>query len=400
MKVFCNGNRIETESICLFTFIIIIKSIHLYGTFKFNTYMKLFLKLFFLSIIIFTSCSRQRDVMSNEIFIPFKSDKEIKASSFIDDFKIIQLSTNDDNLIFQISKIQYLNEKIYIHDRPGNCIYIFNDDGTFSNKLNRQGAGPGEYIQITDFYVEEESLFVLDFTQQAILRYDTALEFIDKTNLKSFGSKFFSHNNSFLIYNEPSGKDPDSQFTLLSDKGDRLKEFLPRNSINHKYNWTGANVFAISSNKKYLSPRYSDTIFNISTDNNITPELIVDFEKHKFPAAENINSYDISDVDFPYLIKRNFYVSNKYLVFDYIWNTKRYFCIHDKENNTNNTGVVQNDLIHDFRFFPRWGNDNYLIEEIGSQILMEHFGSSPQFSEFTNVSEDDNPFIIIYKLKE
>lgn len=362
--------------------------------------MKKLSKLFFLSIIIFTSCSKQRDVRSNDIFVSFKSDTEIKASSFIDDFKIIQLSTNDDNLIFQISKIQYLNKKIYIHDLPGNCIYIFNDDGTFSNKLDRQGAGPGEYMQIFDFYIDEDNLLILDYTQQAILRYDEDLEFINKIYFKSHGSKLIAHNNSFLIYNEPSGKDPDYQFTLLSEKGDRLKEFLPRNSTNHKYIWAQANVFALNNDEKYFSPRYSDTIYSISTDSSITPEFIVDFEKHKFPADENINSYDISDAEFPYLIKSNFYIANKYLVFDYFWRNERYFCIHNKENNITNTGIVDNDLITDFRFFPRWGNDNYLIEELGSQILMEHFGSLPQFSEFTNVSEDDNPFIIIYNLKE
>lgn len=400
MKELCRRNRIETESIQLFTFNIIIKSIHLCGTFKFNTYMKLLIKLFFFSIIIFTSCNKQKDERSNDIFVPFKSDKEIKASSFIDDFKIIQLSTNDDNLIFQISKIQYLNDKIYIHDLPGNCVLIFNDDGAFNNKLNRKGAGPGEYMQIFDFYIDGDNLLILDYTQQAILRYDEDLEFINKIYFKSHGGKLIAQNNSFLIYNEPSGKEPDFQFTLLSYKGDPIKQLLPRNSTNHKYIWAQVNVFALNNDEKYFSPRYSDTIFSFTTDNSISPEFIVDFEEHKFPAAENINSYDISDVDFPYLVKRNFYVSNKYLVFDYIWNTKRYFCIHNKENNTNNTGVVQNDLIHDFRFFPRWGNDNYLIEELGSELLIEHFGSSPQFSEFTNISEDDNPFIIIYRLKE
>lgn len=362
--------------------------------------MKLLQTLLLFSIIIFSSCSEQKDEeQSNGIFVTFKSDKEIKASSFIDDFKIVQLATNDDNLIFEISKIQYMNEKIYILDISGNRIFIFNNDGTLYKKLDKRGVGPGEYIQLMDFYIDEDILHVLDYTQQAILSYDSNLEFINKTNYKSFGSKFISHNNSYLIYNEPSGQDPDYQFTLLSDKEERMKEFLPRNSINHQIIWAGATVFTLNGEKKYLTPRYNDTIYSI-TDDNIEPEFIINFSERKFPVDENINSYDISDIDFPYLIKRNFYVSNKYLVFDYIWKTERYFCIHDRESNTNNTGVVDNDLITDFRFSPRWGNDNYLIEELGSGMLLEHFATSPQFSEFTNVSEDDNPFIIIYELKK
>lgn len=360
--------------------------------------MKLLLKYSCLILLIFSSCNKKQELETNEIVVSYKSDKQIKASSFIEDFKIVQLSTDDDNLIFQISKIQYLNENIYIHDLPGNCVFIFNDDGTLHKKLDKRGAGPGEYVQITDFFVDGDDLLVLDITQQAILRYDNDLEFVDKTNFRSLASTLIAQNNSYFIYNEPSNRNPDYQFTLLNEDGEPMKEFLPRIPVNHFENYAGVNVFALKGKENYLSPRFNDTIYSIS-GNDINPEFIINFEKHKFPTNENINSYDIFDLDFPYMIKRNFYVSNKYLIFDYLRDRNRLFCIHNKESNTTQSGEIDNDLITDFRFFPRWGNDNYLIEELGSEMLIEHFKSSPQFEKFTDVNVEDNPFVIIYTLK-
>lgn len=66
----------------------------------------------------------------------------------------------------------------------------------------------------------------------------------------------------------------------------------------------------------------------------------------------------------------------------------------------NISGLIDNDLIDNFRFFPRWGNGNYLIEELSPEILLEGFKESPQFKDFLNIEIDDNPLIIIYKLKE
>jgi hypothetical protein len=356
---------------------------------------------YFLTIIIFLSCEKKKEQNLNEIVVEFNTTQEINTSSFIENFKIIKLSTSNETLIFQVSKVQYKNEKVFILDIPGNCIYVFNNSGELEQKLSKRGAGPEEYIQITDFYIENEILFVLDFSQQVIIEYDKNFNFINKTRLQNFGSSFVHQNNSYWFYNEPSGGLPDYQFSVLNESGEKISEVLPRNSTNHQYNWADVNVFCINGQEKYLSPRYNDTIYRITDDNNIKPEFYIDFGKHKLPDEENINDYDISDTDFFYVMKYNFYISPKYLIFDYIKDLKRYYCIYDRESNMNLSGLVNNDLINNFRFYPKWGNDNYLIEELTPDILMNDFSQSPQFKHFINIStEDDNPLIIIYKLKE
>lgn len=64
-----------------------------------------------------------------------------------------------------------------------------------------------------------------------------------------------------------------------------------------------------------------------------------------------------------------------------------------------NTGVVKNDLIQDYRFFPRWGDKNYLVEEINAVLLCEYFPELLNNKNLRKLSPNDNPVILIYKIK-
>lgn len=350
-------------------------------------------------IVLFNCCNKEKNHQVQVVTVNHKENSTINASSFIKNYKIIRLSTGTDNLIYQISKVQYVNNKVYILDIPGNSVYIYDNKGNLIDKLKKIGNGPGEYIQITDFFVDNDFLYVMDFTRRAIMKYNNNLDFVEKINYKSFGSKFILQDSNCWIYNEPSGEKIDYQFSLLNKKGELKSELIKRNSGKNLYNWTGANVFCLDTQDYFLSPRYSDTIYK-AKNGAVYPEFILNFKKHNFPQKENINSYDITNSDFPYLIKHNFYISKKYLIFDYVSNMERFYCIHDREREVGVTGKIVNDLIDNFRFFPRWGNNNFLIEEISPEVLLNHFNNSVLLKNFSNIEEDDNPLIIIYELKK
>lgn len=349
-------------------------------------------------VFIMSSCNENKYESIENINVRIEEQTTINASSFIESFKIVKLKTNDDWLIHQVSKVIYENKYIYILDIPGNCIFIFDEDGNARKKIKNIGLGPGEYIQIRDFFVENTNLYLMDYTQQAVLKYDFNFHFVDKIKVKTFASNVIVNDGSYWIYNEPLGKIPDFQFTLINNKESFKKSFLSRNSSKHTYNWGGVNVFYINNQEKFLSPRYNDTIYSIQKST-VKPEFVINFSKQKFPLNENINNFDITDSNFTYLVKSNFYVNEKFLIFDYINGGKRYYCIYDREEKSNISGLINNDLIDNFRFFPKWGNFDYLIEELSIEGLKSNFMLSSQLNEYQNSDEFDNPLIIIYKLK-
>jgi len=363
--------------------------------------IKNYSKYLFLAVAFICSCNQGNNLGGYQITVAFDSSNEINASSFIENFSIIRLSTDDHTLIHQISKVQYINNKIFILDVPGNSIFIFNKDGSLYYRIRRVGQGPGEYAQVKDFFVSEGNLYLLDFAQQSILKLNENLEYIERIRLETFSSYFVYSDNFFWTYSEPTPRRNDYQFAHLSSNGEMISEFLPRVSSSNQFNWTGVNVFHRNSNELYLSPRFGNVIYRIQ-DGNIIPVFGIDFGRRRFPTRDNVNNHDITAPDFRFLLKRNFYLSDRFLIFDYFMDWNRHFNVYDRIDGINITGVVNNDLIENFRFFPQWGNDNYLIEMLYPEHLLNHFAESPQFADFIDLSElreDDNPLIIIYKLR-
>ena len=334
-----------------------------------------------------------------QIHITLDNDT-IKASTFIKDAVVIKLETNDDCLIQAIFKIQYVNNKIFILDINCNSIFIFNKDGSFDKKLFKVGSGPGEYNRLIDFLVQDDFLYTMDFTTRSLLKYNMNLDYLGRINYRAFSSKFVVKGDILWTYNEPTGQQEDYQFTCIINNGDELNHCLPRNSINHIYNWGAElNIFSLSKNTIYTSPKYGSLVYHI-VNNNMNPIYQIKFNTNNFPENENINEYDRFSQNFNYIMKENIYITDNFFIFDYFYKQYRNFCFYNMKNKSLQYGVVNNDLIKNFIFSPRWGNDNFLIETVESHHVIEEFPFLVKYYEqLKDIKSDDNPIIIIYSLQ-
>lgn len=86
--------------------------------------------------------------------------------------RYIPLETRDDILIGFIKKIEYHDGMFYVLDYDSNKIYIFDNEGKHYFTLSRQGRGPGEYVGVDDFALDEEkNLYVLCINTAKIIKY-------------------------------------------------------------------------------------------------------------------------------------------------------------------------------------------------------------------------------------
>ena len=355
----------------------------------------------FFFILFICACKKQK--VDDVEYIPIALNNDIiNASFFISEASVVKLETNDDCLIQRISKIQFIDNKLYILDIDHNSLLIFNKDGSFDKKLAKFGGGPGEYIRILDFYIQDSLLYMMDFSTRSILKYDLNLAYLGKYRYNTMGFQFIVKDDVFWIYNMPAtSKRDDYQFICLNQKNRMLNQCLPRRFLNHPYNnhWENVNVFATGKENVYASPQFGNVIYAIK-ENDLLPVYEIKFDKRNFPENENINDYDISSYGFNYMIKHSYYLSEKYFIFEFFIDNVRHFCFYDPNNKQATSGIVKNDLIKDFRFFPRWGNGNYLIEEVASYHITEDFMFLSNYNEqLKDIQEDDNSVIIIYTLK-
>ncbi len=242
----------------------------------------------------------------------------------MENIKIVSLETKDECLISQIDKIRIFKDEIYILDKMSNAVFIYGIDGKHHRTLFKVGNGPGEYLQLMDFDIWGNQLFVLDFGGRNILKYDCKLNYINKIKNPNFSTQILV-NNGFC----------------------RIR-----------------------------------------------------FEGKEFPDDRNIEEQNVNDQEFDYIVKNNYYVFDRYFIFDYLVQDQRVFCVLDRSNNQLNAGVVKNDLIQDYRFFPRWGDKNYLVEEINAGILCEYFPDFLKSMDLEKLSFNDNPVILIYEIKK
>lgn len=145
--------------------------------------------------------------------------EKIKLSYFVDSIKYIKLETRSDILIAKANKIGYFNHLYYILDRNSNEIYTFDEYGNLNFKINRQGRGSEEYIEISDFTINKRTgtIDILDLQQRKLIQYNLQNgQFISAYPLRQFIYSILAMNNGqYLGYLPLKSGTKDFGLTLL-----------------------------------------------------------------------------------------------------------------------------------------------------------------------------------------
>lgn len=350
----------------------------------------------FFVFLLVCSCSVS-DKQNCEIEIPTEeSKKEILLSSFIDDYKVIPLETKEECLIAQVDKVRIGKDEVLILDRVNNAIFAFGLDGKFHKSLFKIGNGPGEYIQLMDFDIHGDTLFALDYGRQCVLKYDKNFNYIDKFNYEFFSVKIAVDEISVYLYNLKSKDEGDYKCSVFDKNGNKVADEFVRRKSGEVFNYIDFNVFCKLNDKIYVSPVFSNYVYS---GNGFQVQYHLKFKNKEFPDHLNIEEQDIEDPGFKYIVKNNYYMSDRFFLFDYLIDGERNYYVLDKTNGDRQVGVVNNDLIQDYRFFPRWGDERYLIEEVRPEILCEHCPAFLQSMHLQGLLLDDNPVIVLYEMK-
>jgi hypothetical protein len=116
---------------------------------------------------------------NHTITVDFEKTERVSLTDYIENIELIPLETNDDVLIAQLTKLLYYKDRYYILDRKQNIVFVYDSEGRFIFKIDKQGQGPGEYpflndIQINPFTNHLELLCAMGF----LYEYDLSGKFI------------------------------------------------------------------------------------------------------------------------------------------------------------------------------------------------------------------------------
>ena len=384
------------------------------------------------------------------------------CSDYFSSIELIPLETNtnsliggepvvlaNDSLIFICSYISYN----FIPPRLN--IHVFNYLGKYLNKIGAIGQGPGEYIGVSDFFLNHEKPTVFVHDPRSILEYECNGQFIGsfpKPNIGELSLMNISYlENDIFMGSVSYSYGNRFKYFLFDRTGNIVKEipgccFYDANSQLRNGLLSTINIFRLDR-RLYVKDYINDTLYTI-VDLNLQPVSFFDFGKYAYPLGK-INSEGQKEI----MPLNNDGTTNIMKINQIIGTPNHYFYsiyvppifprpkarttfflgikvageadvhgIYDIEKDVNilldtdrhyQKGLI-NDINGGLSFFPRYyaGNDVVVdiwqVEDMKELLTEDYFASLPikdpqahlKLRELLkNLKDDDNPVVVIAKLK-
>jgi hypothetical protein len=126
------------------------------------------------SLLILVSCNPPKNESVFDRIVACKESQiEPDIPKFVNKVTFLPLDSGNGILIGSVDKVAFCNDLIYIADYSTRKIVVYDMNGKFRFVLDRQGRGPGEYLEIKSFTVDSNNLYVLDNFGKKLFVYDS-----------------------------------------------------------------------------------------------------------------------------------------------------------------------------------------------------------------------------------
>lgn len=378
-------------------------------------------KLFYLiPLIMLLGCEKQdSEISAPSIYVDVKNvEKFLPASELVDTAAGIDLVALEmtDPILGEIKDVKIYNGDIYIRSSANEAISVFDQDGRLKLDLNHWGEGPGEYISITDFFVANDRIYVLDQDKERIFIYSLDGKFEKDIDIEPiWGNHMFVLGNDCYVINDYS-KTEMGRYHLFKVSGDgKIEPFIKFKDMPGQ---AATRPYAVVNDKAYFIVNNNNTVYEITPDS-ITPILTVDFGEYTLP--KQYRGYDARELMEHKLIRKyslgieEIRAYDNKLLFKYYYNLEPANILYDLKNKDvtvfesyaelgkYGTGVGGIFVLGDnnvYRTIPPW----VLIPLLKINLSTEDSnGWYPQWRQSLvelsdTLTEDSNPVVFRFKL--
>lgn len=390
-------------------------------------------------IILLFSCTQKKEI-DNIVDLVSITDPNVTSLSKLGlEVTYIPLETKAGYLIKRIDKLIYEGESYFlgsINELPlpeagkpsfaasSTELYRFSKNGEFICQIGREGRAPSEYATIKDFFYNESNntieIFsgkeVNEFSLDGIWEKDIAIEY---DRMASLGYA----NNQFLGFINNSAGQNEYSFVLLDANGQMINRF------ENKYKFTPTQgifhpsecIFYRHDGILHCKELHSDTIFSFD-NGTFTPKYFLKQGEAKYTSdLRSDEQYLFKNFD-NIIIQKKSFESKNYLFFQYDWKKRDNCFIKSKSNGTQYLIDNGKGLVNDLDNGPNFNIQNtitvdgteYIISWIDAFELIAHVtsdefkNSTPKYPDkkkeleqlANNLDENDNPVLMLVKLKE
>ena len=353
----------------------------------------------------------------------------------VDDIKYIPLETNEECFIPEILGFNLFGKlfacKDYYIVKYFTTILKFGKDGSFIAKIGKEGRGPGEFLVAHDIDVDQKSqqIYIVDGWARKFYIYSENGDFIRTFPAPVNTNEFVLTKNGILCYSTDIQATIKNSYNLIDTNGVVIWSFP------NKYPWKlsssigtaifNENIFYTSSNKIFTKEVCSDTVYEYN-NNTFKPHLVILHGK-KLLNPRTRTASDPRDLLDNYIDQVSLFEFGDYIYYEFKYGHSQYSFIASKKKNfqvlTKNdfqnetsryTGFI-NDIDGGPDILPITIKDDNSIISLISALNLKAFVSSEKFKSSRpqypdkkkdleklaqNLKEDDNPILIVLKLKK
>jgi hypothetical protein len=362
-----------------------------------NTMKNIYLFNILACIFMLFSCAEKRHSDALHV-IKMTKEKELEqacVSDFIAKVDFIELETSENSIFGIASKLYITQNRIYILDvLKANALFVFGKDGSFIKKIGRVGSGPGEYIRVGDFFIDEKQQQILLLVNRGgqLLRMDYDGNYLGDFKLKqNFYAYMFSLGDSYVFGHRVTG----GRKYLLHVMDENFEEIQQYVAIPEEYyklaRWKWVCYTGFQQNYLFAPPLFT-TIYKINREgcipkyefdvNNaykLTPKVAAMYDEDAF-VEKTLNFFDLA----------SFFDLRTGLFATYSVNNSYYWCVYNSQNDDFhyvNCDNLKNDMRVDpknLQFFQQIDEDTiagFLVDSIREE-------------------KELNPLIVICKMKD
>ena len=290
--------------------------------------MKAFTLLFV--IILICSCSVTKNNNKDQVFEIIDFENSLNNSNAIktyiseiaDEIEYIELETKRNNIIGKIGDIKIHGDTLVILDSTTKELLLFNKKGQFLNKIGSIGKGPGEYVQITTWDIDQQnkSILLYDNKLQKFIKFSMNGILLEerKTDFRPMSIRFSNNSDLFLFHPVPFNVVYGNGFSfqLLDSRWNNIKELLVHNidEIKNTDIMTWKKIYNFHDSLTYWESYY-DTIYRIKSQR-VIPKFIINLGRKKIPRniARNAASWNANFTKYDILY--NVFETNKLMFFE------------------------------------------------------------------------------------
>jgi hypothetical protein len=235
-----------------------------------------------------SSCSFEENESDYDIIVldvdTFERDRNLAFKTL----EFIPLETNENCLLAEVFKLIYRNNFYYVLDRKSKKVFIYSEDGKFINSIYRVGQGPGEYVDIYTFDVDEENnIYINSMSTGKLIKYlyPDYLESEEyRLNFSAGDFAIDNKNNQIWVADVRTIRGGNSEQLAIYSEGELTTKLGARNVFDDAVRPLKARYFFRFEEHLYFNPLYSPYIYELG-------------EKHK-PVAKIKSSRFVSEKDF------------------------------------------------------------------------------------------------------